>query len=258
MSNINWCLFSKDRSCQLELLLRSTKEYFNEYNDTKINVLYTYTNESFKQGYDKVIVKYPEINFIKENNFKNDLIKLVDDKNKYSIFFVDDQVFKESFTLNDIPDFCNETSCVSLRLHPRLNYCYTMNIPMKPTNKTKWDWTKETGDNGYSMSVDSHIYLTFDIKPYLINLNYTNPNSLEGLMACYPLKKKYMVCFENSKTFNNPINKVQTNNPNKHGNISAEYLNQEFLNGNIIDLEPFRGLDNESCHKEMPIKFIKE
>jgi len=258
---INYVIFSRDRSCQLELLLRSTKEYFKEYNSTKINVLYTYSNEIFKQGYDKVINEYPEINFVKENNFKSDFLKLVDDKNKYSIFFVDDQVFKEPFSLTEISnDFDDKTACISLRLHPRLTYCYTANIYMKQPkmNNFKFDWTKETGDFGYPMSVDSHIYLTKDIKPYLVNLQYKNPNSLEGTLAMYPLQKPYMICFEYSKTLNNPCNKVQTNNPNRHGNISAEYLNQQYLDNKIIDLDMFRGIDNESCHKEMPIKFVNK
>jgi hypothetical protein len=255
MNKINWILFSRDRACQLELLLRSTKEYFKEYKSTKISVLYTYSNCFFKQGYNKVIDEYPEINFVKENNFKSDLVKLIDDENKYTIFFVDDQVFKEPFSMNEIPLLTDDIACISLRLHPRLNYCYTMNIQMTPTNSTKWLWKNFNGDNNYVMSLDSHIFLTTDIKPYLVNLQYKNPNSLEGILACYPINKPYMICFEKSKTINNPCNKVQTNNPNKHGNVSAEYINQEFLNGKVIDLEPFRGLENESCHKEMPIIF---
>lgn len=260
MSNINYVLFSRDRSCQLELLLRSTKEYFKEYYDTKINVLYTFSNDSFKEGYDKVKLEYPEINFIKETSFKKDVISLVDINNKYTIFFVDDQVFKETFEMSEIINFekNEQILCISLRLHPKLTYCYAANTPMRPLKNKIFEWKNETGDFNYPMSVDSHIYLTSDIYPYIQNLNYNNPNQFEATLAMYPIDKPYMMCFDKSKTFNNPCNKVQTNNPNKHGNVTAEYLNQEFLNGNIIDLDPFRGLNNESCHKEMPIKFIKE
>ncbi len=260
MSKINWCLFSKDRATQLELLLRSTKEYFKEYYDTKINVLYTYSNDSFKEGYDKVKLEYPEINFIKERNFKKDVISLVDINNKYTIFFVDDQVFKETFEMFEIINFEKNEHilCVSLRLHPNMTYCYTANVQMTPIKNNVWSWRGLPGDYGYPMSLDSHVFLTQDILPYLINVDYKNPNSLESIISSYPINKTLMMCFDKSKTFNNPCNKVQTNNPNKHGNITAEYLNQEFLNGSIIDLTPFRGLNNESCHKEMPIKMIKK
>jgi hypothetical protein len=258
MNEINWTIFSRDRSCQLELLLRSTKEYYKEYNTTKINVLYTYSTEFFKAGYDKLIEEYPEINFLKETNFKSDLISLINQKYKYTIFFVDDQLFKEPFSLEELPSDFDDIACVSLRLHPRLDYCYTMNTHMKPTYKTIWEWKNCLCDYGYVMSLDSHVFLTTEIYSKIFSLHYSNPNSLEGILACYPINKPCMMCYDKSKTINNPCNKVQTNNPNRHGNISEEYLNQEYLNNNIIELDIFRGIDNESCHKDMPIKLKKK
>ena len=62
---INFTIFSKDRSCQLSLLLSSMKEFIKEFETLKINVLYTYSNDFFKQGYDKLIPIYNNINFIK-------------------------------------------------------------------------------------------------------------------------------------------------------------------------------------------------
>jgi hypothetical protein len=233
------------------------KEFVKEFDTLKINILYTYSNDFFKQGYDKLIPLYKNVNFIKENNFKEDLLKIMDENNKYSIFFVDDQVFKEPFSLTEIQNFTNELLCISLRLHPRLIYCYAASIPMRPITNTYFEWRKETGDFNYPMSLDSHIFLTSDIYPLLQKLNYINPNSLESVLAVNPINKPYMMCFDKSKTINNPCNKVQTNNPNKHGNITAEYLNQEYLKGYEIDLEIFKYMDNESCHKEIPVKLKK-
>ena len=77
---LNIIVFSKNRSCQLELFLRSMKLYFKEFNEHKINILYTYSNDKFKEGYDKVISIHNDknINYIKETQpFKNHILLLL-------------------------------------------------------------------------------------------------------------------------------------------------------------------------------------
>jgi hypothetical protein len=261
MNNLNCIIFSLNRSCQVELLLRSMKLYFKEFDQQKINILYKCSNLFFKEGYDKLIEEYPSINFVLENDFKNDLISLIKN-NKYTIFFVDDIIWKEPFSLNcaDFKLFQNNENILtySLRLHPNLTYCYTANVLMNPTKSKLFTWYSLPGDYGYPMSLDGHFFRTDDIMNLLINLPYNNPNQLEAMMSMRPLNKPLMLCSEKSIIFNNPCNKVQTNNPNRHGNISAEYLNENFLNDYIIDLEPFKHLNNESCHKEISITLIKK
>lgn len=257
---MNIIIFSKDRACQLELLLRSMNLHWSEAYEHNIKILYTYSNDLFKQGYDKLTsdYDYEDVEWVKESNFKEDLIRLVEDK-KYTIFFVDDQVFKEDFSLSEISVFEHREDilCVSLRLHTNLSYCYTANVPMKSIPSTVFEWSGRGGDYGYPMSLDSHIFRTKDIKPYLERLSYRNPNSLEATLAMYPMNRPRMMCFEKSKTINNVCNKVQTNNQNKHGNITAEFLNEKFLSGYTISTENIEGIKNISCHQEISIKFIK-
>ncbi|MCK9445479.1 hypothetical protein M0Q50_01130 [bacterium] len=257
---INIIGFSKDRAAQLDLFIRSFEYYSKEKYDIKI--IYTYSNDEFKKGYDKLINYYIDIDFIKEQDFKNDVLKNIDLKKKYTSFFVDDIIFKNKFSINDneFKIFENDKSilCLSLRLHPRLNYCYAANSPMKPSNKTLFEWEYESGDNNYPMSVDMNIFRTEEIYPLLYSLNYNNPNSLEMYLSMNPINKPKMICYDKSIIINNPCNKVQTNNPNKHGDIDAKYINDRYLDGYIIDLEEYKGIDNESCHKELPIKFIKK
>jgi hypothetical protein len=258
---MNIVVFSKDRSCQLELFLRSMKEYFKEYDQYTINVLYKTSNSFFQNGYDILIDEYKEVNFLFEMSFKSDLISLIDLNKEYTIFFVDDIIWKESFSI-----FCDEFErfkfdknilTFSLRLNTNLKYCYAASVNMKPTMSTIFDWRGLQGDYGYPMSLDGHFFRTIEIMVYLRELQYNNPNQLEAMMASCPINKPKMICCEKSIIFNNPCNKVQTNNSNKHGNITAEYLNQEFLKGCRIDLNPYRGLNNESCHKEMPVNLLK-
>jgi hypothetical protein len=260
---INIILFSKDRPAQCDLFLSSMKEFFSEYKEQKINVLYTFSNKEFEKGYKKLIQYYPDINFVLERSFKSDLLNLITENQQHTVFFVDDIIWKNKFTFKskEFEKFKTDHHilCLSLRLDPNLTYCYTANLPMTKPKTFKdgmWYWKMEpAGDFSYPMSVDGHIFRTEEILPLLKSLNYKNPNSLESSLSFNPLQKAKMICFEESIVVNNPCNKVQTNNPNKHGNITANELNKKFLDGERLDFEIYRGIKNISCHQELPIKF---
>ena len=264
---LNIIVFSRDRACQLELFLRSMKFYFKEFSQYKINVLYTYSDTKFKEGYDKLFKIHNDenINYIIETDkFKNHVLELLDPENPYTIFFVDDNVFKNHFTL-DCKQFKlftldNNILTLSLRLHPHLIYCYAARVRMTAPNfdsNLLYKWYGADGDYGYPMSLDGHFFRTSDISVLTKSLTFNNPNSYESILSCYPLNRMKMICFENSVIINNPINKVQTFNNNFHGDVTAEYLNDSFLDGYVIDLYNFKELKNISCHQEIEIKLIK-
>jgi hypothetical protein len=52
MININSIIFSKDRASQLHLLINSL--YKNAPGIFNLNVLYTFSNEDFEKGYEKL------------------------------------------------------------------------------------------------------------------------------------------------------------------------------------------------------------
>jgi len=259
---MNIVIFSKDRGCQLELLLRSMKLHFKDWDKQKINVLYTFSNYLFGKGYEITKKLHPEFNYVLEKNFKQDLLSLMDESKKFSTFLVDDNIFKEDFSLEDEKLKMLETDsnilCLSLRLHPRLSYCYPARCKMvspSPDENNKFSWVGKTGDYGYAMSLDFHIFRTNEILYRLQHLNYSNPNTLESNLASMPIKKPFMLMYDKSIIVNNPVNKVQTFNHNVHGNVSAEYINEKFLNGEKISLENSKGIDNISCHQEIDIIF---
>lgn len=265
---LNIIVFSKNRGMQLELFLRSMKFYFKEFSQHKINILYNYTNEEFKKGYEKLFKIHNDenINYIKETQtFKSHILNLLDIKNPYTVFFVDDVVFKNSFTLNSkefkLFTLKDEILALSLRLHPNLTYCYPANIKMVPPhfeNNLSFKWYGLKGDYGYPMSLDGHFFRTNDIVSIAKILNFNNPNSFESMLSAFPLNRLKMICYEESIIINNPINKVQNYNNNIHGDIPAEFLNEKFLEGYIIDLDDFDGLKNISCHQEVEINLIKD
>ena len=264
---MNIIIFSKNRACQLELLLRSIKWGFKEFDNNNFKILYKHTTEDFKKGYDKAMDMHSNDNiiWIEESSFKTDLLEMINKDEKNTVFLVDDNVFKEKFTIEDekFRYFNNhgDVLCLSLRLHPRLTYCYPARILQKPpvfTSNNTFLWKGQYGDYGYPMSLDGHIFRTKEIIPLLIHLNYTNPNSLESALASYPLFNPKMICFDKSIIINNPVNKVQDWNNNIHGSISAEIINENFLLDQIIDLDAFIEIENISCHQEIDIKFIEK
>ena len=266
MDKINIIVFSKDRAIQLELFLRSFNRFVANADNFPISILYTHSTDKFKDGYDILMRdKRPYENFIKETDFKQDTISLIKKDVPYTVFFVDDIIFKEPFDFydNQMDLFVSNKSiaCRSLRLHPHLTYCYAESRDMKQPIFGKdnvFNWTKETGDYGYPMSQDGHIFRTEHISKLHEELEYHAPNTLEGrLHTRRKILPPLMVCYDKSKIINNPINRVQFASINRCGDISAESLNDKFLEGYVIDIEPFVGFDNITVHTEITPKFIK-
>ena len=260
---MNIIVFSKNRAAQLELFIRSFNTYVKNYDDYVINVIYTYSDQQYERGYEKLMnMNYLNVNYIKETNFKQDIINCVNLKTKFLTFFVDDNIFKNHFDFFDnqmdmfIQD--NEILCRSLRLHPRLTYCYPMAIPMRTPNFMEHNifyWRGLDGDYGYPMSVDGHIFRTEQIYPYITNINYGSPTMFESFMSAIPMNLPKMICYDKSIIVNNPCNKVQIINGNIHGKVELSDLNKKFLDGQLISLDNIDGMENISCHQEIEIKY---
>ena len=262
---MNIIVFSKDRAMQLELFIRSFNKYVKDFDKYNIKILYTYSNNKYMEGYNKLFdMKYPNVTFVKENNFKSDLQSMIDINDKYTVFFVDDNTFKHPIDFYDkqMEIFENDKQilCRSLRLYPGLTFCYTMNVPMtKPVflHNNIFFWRGQSADFGYPMSVDGHIFRTPEIMQYVNGIEYNNPNSFEGNMAPRPMNLPKMICYDKSIIVNNPCNKVQTNNANLHGKVKPEDLNSKFLDGYVISLENIDGIQNKACHQEIELILVK-
>jgi hypothetical protein len=272
MDSMNIVIFSKDRAAQLDLFLRSMKQMFPGWHRSKnVHVLYTYSNEAFGSGYVKTITLHPDIHYAYENKgmFKKDLLKLIEINRLFTVFFVDDNVFKNTFSMQceEVREFLirEDIACISLRLCPRINYCYTMDVPMTPPmfsdgGRYIWKWKEASpGDWSYPMSMDGHIFKTEEILPLLGLLDYSNPNTLEGTLASSPFNIPRMICFSDSKIFNIPANKVQDVNGNRHGNLSAWDINEQYLKDKRLSLAKIlsnpEAVENMSCHQDIKLEW---
>lgn len=260
---MNVIIFSKDRAAQLDLLIYSM--VMNNY-EVPAKVLYTFSNDRFVKGYDLIhtlaglYANCAELIKQSDCSFKSDLLELINKSEQFTVFFTDDDVFIAP--LLKYPYIPHDVGCLSLRLNPHMTYCYTLNRAQKIPpfvaynhieHTYTWEWRGADADYGYPMSLNGHIFRTADILPLLKKLDYTNPNELEGQLARHPINRPKMMCFDKSVIVNNPINRVQNTVPNRHGDITAEWLNEQFLQGKRIKLEPFLGYEPNACHVELPI-----
>jgi hypothetical protein len=55
--------------------------------------------------------------------------------------------------------------------------------------------------------------------------------------------------------FNIPLNRVQNENDNISGDISPEELLKRWNEGLTLDFETLSGIETQSVHKEVPVKF---
>ena len=267
-------IFSKDRAMQLRAALESFFLHCADSEQIKLFVLYQVSNQLHQRQYNNLKKDFGNVVFIKETNFKQQLLAVVEGS-EYVLFLVDDNLFVKDFYLADVVKSLRENKDsigFSLRLGKKTNYCYShdskQSLPAfhKIDNGIlKYNWTAGEYDFGYPLELSSSLYKTSDILVLLDKLEFTNPNVLEDMMAAnaqlYAQTKGCLLCYENSVAFCNPINKVQSvwnNRSCTDDRYSAEKLAEMFEEGVRIDVEKFSGFVPSSCHQEVQVYFKAE
>lgn len=250
-------ILSRDRACQLDLLIRSIRKHFVNWPLSQFSVLYKSTSERFEQGYSLLKSEHPEFNYIKEQNFRDDLVRiLTTPKPDKLMFLMDDNIFINTFDPLEVSLDDTSVACHSLRLCPRLNYCYMIDKNMKNpqfSRDLKWVWKGQDCDWGYPMSLDGHIFRTKQIVPWLIKLNWHSPNTaeanLDNLARSNTIPPK-MSCFREAKIVNIVSNRVNEDAPNRIPTNPTDIgrLNEDFLNGARIQLPEIK--NHNGCHIE--------
>lgn len=230
-------IFSKNRGCQLELLLRSLRFKLKHNN---LSVIYTYDPE-YKAAYDKVMKLYPDIKFILEKDFRRQVIDNITDK--YLLFLTDDEVMIDTFS-EDCPEFVKfseneDIVCLNLRMGQNYDYDFLKDkkVPIPEFDQGMWKWQDYRHDWGYPWSVGSHIFRKKDILPILETIEFTGPHMLERNMRG-KFHKPLMIGFKKAKTVHIPVNRVANNIQRSGKYISASILNDKFMAGLFIDLKP--------------------
>lgn len=207
-------------------------------------------------------------------SFPSDIgLKLND--GRYVLFLVDDNIFVRRFSLREVcAALVASPKAIgfSLRLGLNTTYCYPVNRTQSlPAftglmgNVLRFNWTTADGDFGYPLEVSSSIYRLKDLLPVLLRLPFKNPNLLEGQMAGQSYRfretKPELLCYTQSVTFCNPVNKVQTIAANRSGEqieYSTEELAQQFELGYRMNLEDYAGFTPTACHQEVELVVEKQ
>ncbi len=262
-------VFSKNRPMQLMAMLESLFQN-SDTDPSNCFILYKADPEYFI-AYMEVFSYFPDVNFIPEWNFREQVESFVFNANKHVCFFTDDDVLKRQVrletcleTLNNNPD----SVAFSLRLGRHLNFCYSTQQSQRLPEKfvktgsdilgwrfkgTDWDWN-------YPLSVDGHVLRRDDLLEFLKVLpkTWNSPNSFEGMLShLHPnINKPVMHCFEKSIVFNIPHNKVQTEVDNVYSGGSEKDLLILWESGKKIDISTFQQIDNTAAHQLVPLTYI--
>jgi hypothetical protein len=187
------------------------------------------------------------------------------------LFLVDDNLFVRRFRLREIQELLSahaDALGLSLRLGRNTTYCYPRNHAQKLPDfghvgsALKYAWTSGEGDFGYPLEVSSSAYRIADMLPLLAAVGFHNPNTMEEEMSRrrgrYRRARPSLLCFETSVTFCAPVNKVQTDMPNRsdeNPELSSESLAKLFASGRRIDVESYAAFVPSGCHEEVALRF---
>lgn len=270
---MNVVIYSKNRACQLDALLRSLKKNFAQYDTSLVSVIWK-GDKGFKGGYTKIKNKFPEVNMIHEDNFKQQTLGCIDEEQDFTMFLVDDIIFKAPFSEHDSQfqsmRIASYIWCTSLRLDCNTTHCYALNssqeIPKTLSPEfPSWRWSEATGDWNYPMSLDGNVYHTNQIKKVVRSLDFSNPNELESKMDQFAKQPVgvpgTMVCYyDKSRLFNVPANRVQDDYKNRVENsFSVEDLNNKFYHENlVIDISEVSSVKTTSCHHPFEYTFVED
>lgn len=274
---------SLDRPCQLHLLLESIEKNWR-LDQLDIYILYKYSDDEFKAGYDLLIDRYKEkdnIVFIKETDFSKQIKTIVCASIGHVAFLVDDCIWyrKTDLTPANVYEILkNDHDILTFSFRLGLNTTiqnYLTGETQKdlktygylyfPNNNTiKWRWKLHPPFNNYSylFSWDSHIYNANWLFDIIKDMKFTNPRGMEARISSDPnIRNKqgqlYFSSLDKSCVIVNTINAVQDNSipSGIMYSYSPKELNKLYLDGSIIDIEGFDFSEISSCHYEFPLKF---
>jgi len=271
---INSIIFSFNRPLQLRLLLESIKRNATDKIGQpifNINIIYKYSDEKFKKGYEKLQNEkiISDINWVHENNFKEDVLALFDEKYEYTNFFTDNDIVYNKIIIKDIINSFNDPNlfCFSLKLGENVTWCYMMrcdNLLRKQEsvseNVIKWDWKKHYLDFGYPWSVNTHVFKTKDIFKLIKKVSFNNLNYLENNLQIFDnFPKNKMASFKHSVAVNVPINNTIDENHSiereKESKTDFKKFNDIYLSGKIINYENLNFNNITGCYQELSFSY---
>lgn len=267
--NTKLVIWSKDRACQLHLLLESMERLCSSKFD--IEVIYKASNESFNDAYQKVNSIFGKVTFTKEGAFHKDTVAALNTDHQNIAFSTDDTVCFRTFSLHGLS--LNEGDVFSLRLG--LNtivqdpYRGLVQTPLNRYSRGILDgiptisWSPldyhPSSNYGYPGGLDLHVFNRKKIQDILGGRTFKNTNELEAILVGARLHFSSIKSFKESVAVNIPCNNMSgiTRSGETFG-YSIEYLNSLYLDGFKIDLLKIMEEHFVGCHQEVKFSMVRE
>lgn len=273
-------VFSRDRAMQLDATLRSFYLHCQDAELITLVVLYKTTSQHHAAQYAQLAQAYTAtgpIHFVEEQDFRQELLHLLamygaKDQAAQLLFLVDDNLFVRDFRLAEIRETLASHPAAmgfALRLGTNITYRYTVDkVQVVPTltplhgSICRFDWTTAQGSFNYPLEVSSSVFRMDEMTRLVEQLPFTNPNTLEAHLARrraeFCAHRSTLLCYAQSVTFCNPINKVQTIYPNRAGTApeyAPDQLAELFDQGYRIRVEAYTGFTPNACLQEVALVF---
>ncbi len=277
------CLcFSCNRVFQLDNYIRSFFRFvnflkMNEKNllsfssgGVQLNVLYK-SEDKYKKGYEELIKKYPEVNFMEEHDFKEQVLNWLKNAPNFVMFGTDDTIFKDYVDINKVMEKLKlkDTIGFSLRLGKGLTYNFDFGRGVKEPEYEeengilRWDWRNEEYAYGYPFELDATVYKKEFVESVINSLgrHWQHPNLLEGHGDIFVKRssEKYgkdLYAFSEPKTIALAINRVQNIYPNRFSDTGydVETLFNLWKQGKKLDLGYYRKKFNSIIIKDFVLE----
>lgn len=265
---LNFLIFSKDRACQLDMLLKSLKRHvldfkcFHRPDYYTTTVLYKETEE-YKAAYDKLRAapEHNRVKFVKESNFRDDSLALLD-IHKYTCLLTDDSLFFKDAEHIILP---NDDETFSFRLgYNTMIQDHTSNTAqpvLKPDGMHEdfifWNPAKYPNycNFGYPYSFDGHIYTSARLLKNLKDVQYRSTNDMEGILNNCRSDIKKVTSFTHSRLVNIPCNNISgLTRAGVFHSYTMKELNDFFMSGASVMMK--YGTPIIGCHQEVEFEVI--
>jgi len=235
--------------------MESINEFFHTGLD--IHILVKSTEQKYRTGYGRFLKANEGFYWYEEspNDFKDQVMAIVSRFNHpWTLCFCDDDVVVDHVDVVSFLKYITyDVNALSLRMGTHIDYCYPKDMKMVAPSFTvaseliKWRWVDyQRGlDWGYSMSLAGNIYRAEWLKDIWLQIPFTSPNLIEGLMAMRaPAHRPCQLSFSKQRVYNVANNLVQDVCANRHEGdpwMLPDVLNKQYLKGKKIDLSKIAG-----------------
>lgn len=271
-SKVNLVIFSKDRACQLDLLLRSIYK-LGWHEVIQPWVIYAASTPDYYKAYSQCFIESPFVEpYYQPLEINLQLItkSLMRGFTGFTGFSTDDMVFfrKPEKNLLEILNDLPANGCFSLRLgyntviqdYHRQSRQPALNLHVVQDGVLKWNphHYPAYANYGYPLALDTHIFHTAKIRDLANKFAWKSTNELESGLQAYRHEVTEMWSYQHSVSVNIPANNMSgiTKAGEKY-TYGVDELNKRYLAGERINLSTILAENVVGCHQEMELDFVQ-